>query len=521
MTETNIAYVNAKPESVLVREAYTYEIKIRANPDTQLVDIPDHPDRPRGEISIEMPYDGHTYFPAESARRMKEGAEITSGISALSGQIGWLALSRPLDWEREWKSPEGMDLLPVQIPLLDEYIRDPDMWGMDELRAVSQHEYQPESPDFIPVQVEMRVSDTAQDSLESFTKTRRDIQKGQDIKGVSDLLKTLNGEPLQGGQLVIDIEVTAFLPAILAQEDVQVIVDELELKWPTIAPNWQLSISELKPDGSEENIDWRYDPDNQSIEMCSLSAFPRDPDEGAPLIPYRCNLRICLNFPGQVVSQDELEGRVRMRLGGCLLSGRQAGWLDAGGRRITADGEMFTVETTLSARFVATLSDRFRYRRTAVYRQLYFPGVMLSPTRLDDIAAALRDIGYEIKDLGTGRRKPVENPGLIHIDLKGSGDGVGGSIEVGSVLATRVETSPDRDPAILEIQVWAIPVAAAPTRSEREIPEGGMVSTEWGTSDLILQVRGKMVGSGSLLSLDSDLLMTNLKNRFTAVADLR
>jgi len=98
---------------------------------------------------------------------------------------------------------------------------------------------------------------------------------------------------------------------------------------------------------------------------------------------------------------------------------------------------------------------------------------------------------------------------------------VGGSIEVGSVLAARVETSPDRDPAILEIQVWAIPVAAAPTRREREIPEGGMVSTEWGTSDLILQVRGKMVGSGSLLSLDTDLLMTNLKNRFTAVADLR
>ncbi len=514
-------YVNARPESVLVRESYTYEIRIQANSDTHLVDTPGHPDQPRGEISVEIPYDGHVCFPAESARKVMTSVEITRRPFALAGQIGWLALSPPLDWEREWRSPEGIDLLPVQIPLLDENIRGPDVWMLDELRALSWHEYQPESPAFLPLQVEMQVYDTAQDSLESFLKTRRFLEKGQDVLEVADILKDLNGEPLQGGRLVVDFGITAYLPAILAQNVREVCLDELELKWPTIAPSWQLSIFTIHPGGKSEEVSWRYDPDHQSVEVHSIPAFPRQPEEGAPLVPYRCDLRIRLDFPGQVVSQDELEGCVRLRLDGCLLSGRQVGWLDAGGKRIDARDGMITVETILAARFRAVLSDRFRYRRTAAYRQLYFSGVRLSPTRMDDIAAAMRDIGYEITDLGTEWGKELENPALIHVNLSGKGDDRKRSIDVGAVVAQRVETSPEQDPAILEIRVWAIPVAAALTRREREIPEGGSVSTEWGTSDLILQMRGQMSGSGSLLALDMDRLMVNLKNRFATVADLR
>ena len=525
MTETKspIVYVNARPESVLVREAYCYEIKIRANPDTRLVDQPDHPDRPRGEISVEMPYDGHACFPAESARLIRGSADRGAGDLELSGQIGWLALSRPLDWEREWKSPEGMDLLPVQIPLLDEHIQDPDMWGMDELRAVNRHEYRPENPDFTPVQVEMRVSDTAQDSLDPFLKTRDDLLKGQNISGVSDILKKLNGDPLQGGQLVIDVAVTVFLPSILARQVNRVIIDELELNWPTIASDWQLGIFAVAPtpEREEEKVEWRYDPDHQTVEVHSLTAHVRPSDVGVPFEPYRCNLRIRLYVPGGVVSQDELEGKVRLRLDGCLLSGRQAAWLDASGRRMDTDEGMFTVETLIEGRFNATLSDRFRFRRTAAYRQLNFPGVMLSPTRLDDIAAALRDIGYRLSDLSNMRTKLVDNPALLQIKADQRSDGGGWSIEIGSVVANRIVTSPDQDPAVLAIQVWAVPAAPAATRREREIPEGGLVATEWGTSDLILQMRGTMDGSGSMLSLDMDRLMINLKNRFGAVADMR
>lgn len=519
-TETSLVYVDAKPESILVRETYTYEIKIRVNPDTQLVDLLDHPDRPRGKITIEMPYDGYTNFPAESARQVLKGADISVGTSTLSGQIGWLALSRPLDWEREWKSPEGMDLLPVQIPLLDRDIQDPEMWVMDELRAVSRYEYQPESPNFIPLQVEMQVYDTAQDSQEEFKKTWRSRQNIQGFRRVSDLLKYLDGEPLQGGQLVIDVRVTASLPAILAQKNVQIVLDEFELKWPTIAPARQLKIFSLDQNRKENDVFWRYNPDHQTIEIQSVKAVQGVPEEGAPLVPYHCNLRMRLDFPGQVVSQDELAGQIRLRIDGGLLSGRQAAWLNAGGWRQAADRDLFTIETLLDARFIATLSDCFRNRGTAAYRQLYFSGVKLTPTRLDDIAAALRDIGYEITYLVTEHGEHFQNPGLIHINLTGGGERVGGDIEVGYVVARRVETSPDHAPVSLDMQVWAIPAATSPTRSERET-EGGKVDTEWVTSDLILQIRGQMVGSGSLLSLDTDRLMVNLKNRFTAIADLR
>ena len=94
-------------------------------------------------------------------------------------------------------------------------------------------------------------------------------------------------------------------------------------------------------------------------------------------------------------------------------------------------------------------------------------------------------------------------------------------MQIGVVTARRLSISDSQDPADLQLEVWALPVSLANTQRRHTLAEGGEVSTTWETSDLALQVRGQGNGPGSLLALDVDALMDQLKSRFNAVADLR
>lgn len=504
--ESLLHYVDILPERVSAREVYTYTIKLRSNADTQLATGANEPDRPLGEISIDIPYDGNEYFSPEAAEQLRKQIEPWSG-AAVDGQIGWLAIGKPPDWEHEWNSQPGMDQHPVQIPLLNSILTDPGVWTADTFRAVVRHKYDPEAPIFVPLRMEMQVYDNAQDSRE-----RPGLKRGSMLelieraKGIPGMLEILDGEPLQGGQLVIALSISASLPAFMVSDDLRVTISQWKFKWPTIAPDWHIKIHSLNPD---EDISWRYNPDDQTVELALLSAQRGEPEPGSLLVPFSRDLLLTLDSPGQVISQDELEGSLQLCIHGCLLSGRQVGWLDVSGKRLEGDADLLDVRTILNVRFIATLSDRFRQRRTAAYRQWYLAGVRLSSARLDDIAAALRDMGYRISD----------ESGLLTINPKRQNNEA--AIEIGVVLGQRYRLSQNQEPALLDIAIWALPVSPAATSRKREISEGGEVSTTWDTNDLILQVRGQMSGAGSLLGLDMDELMNQLKSRFSAVADLR
>ena len=64
-------------------------------------------------------------------------------------------------------------------------------------------------------------------------------------------------------------------------------------------------------------------------------------------------------------------------------------------------------------------------------------------------------------------------------------------------------------------------VKGAETRTEREIPSGLSVSTELQTSDLVVEIFGRMNCPGSLLDTDLENFMVILQQRLSAVADLR
>ena len=498
MDDVNLLFADVLPERISACETYSYFVSLGLNPETRGQDIPS------GVINIEVPYDGYRCFSMETAARLRERVGKNLDRPAL-GQIGRLAVSMPPDWEHDWDRPAGLNQYAIQIPLRDAQMTSPDLWTADTLRAMIEKTYKPEAPTIMPRSREMQVYDNVRDALETTQASRKLQEISQKAGNISEVLELLDGEPLQGGQMVVALAVTVFLPDFLASEQVKVTIQALKFGWPTIAPDWLMRVE--APDGPGE-LGFRYNPDDQSVEVPDVQALRGEPQAGSQLVPYSCLLRLTLNYPGQVIRQDELNGSARIKIEGCLLSGRLVGWLDVYGERNDEFARRIELLTLINVGFTAILSERFKHRRRAVYRQWYLRGVRLSPVRMDDIAAALRDMGYK-----------AGQPELKTVVLKQQD--VDHQVQIGVVTARRLSISDSQDPADLQLEVWALPVSLANTQRRHTLAEGGEVSTTWETSDLALQVRGQVNGPGSLLALDVDALMDQLKSRFNAVADLR
>lgn len=508
MDESKKYYLDALPEKINAREDYTYKVRLGVNPDTSLVDVEGGPARSQATIRIELPYDGFTHLSTSSAENLRRQLDGLSGLDVY-GQIGHLVISRPPDWEHDWVRQPGLEKFPIRVPLINEQVTDARMWTADVFRAVIQHEYHPEAPRFLPLQMNVDVFDNAQDSAESNWNVASlldgRLQQAASIPAIIDLL---DGDPQQGGQMVIALSIVAYLPDFLAPDTVRVQVEDLKLNWPTIAPGWEISVVNRLDD---KNVAFRYNPDEQCVELPVLESRREQAEPGSLLVPFRCSLGLTLHYPGQLFRLDELKGSLRIALQGSLLSGSLLGWMDVYGRRLPEKSGVFQLQTNLNVQFNAILGERFRQRRRAVFRQWTLPGVRLSSLRLDDIAAALRDMGYQL----------AEQPRLESIQASAVDGQPASSVLIGLVQARRRAVASNQDPHELYLQVWALPVSPAATLRKRDLLAGGEVNTTWDTSDLVLLVRGLINGPGSQLALNMDNLMEQVKNRFAAVADER
>jgi hypothetical protein len=529
--KTNIGcsiQVDVYPEHIEAQEIYFYQIEVSDRSQVHLADDP------RGEIRLQVPYDGFEYFTLDAAHTLKEQL-VDVGPGPVNGQIGWLAICPPLDWEHDWSRPAGADTVPVYISLRSENLVRDEQWTADEVRAIVQYNYIPDDLPFWPVSIEMHVYDDAAVPVEN-------------LRDYLDLLarpkETQDGEE----QLVIDLIVTAFIPTVLCTEHpaAAVRIELLKLAWPTIAMPWQVQIYQNTGHGDalsyDQPVAWRYNPDLGTVEVYNVLARRDEPETGSPLTPHHCELRLVLRGASQVICQEELLGAVRLRVEEVLLSGCEATWLAASGPQAASSNtsvlsrllaafrsktsacqpekcQAVRRHTLLQAGFVAGWRERLEHRRRATYRRWRFPGVGLSLDRLADIAAALRDLGYQVQ------KQTLEEDGAS-----------------GLLTATRMATLPTCLPE--EPQEWqghiisrAAPHAAserarlrlvivaertAPIRirRERETPEGVRISAEIETNDLILHARGHTQGLANIIARDMEQLMVMLKKRFAVAADL-
>jgi len=505
---SQIIYVNAIPKKINVREIYSYFLRIGANPETYLLNDPDNKEnQSHGEILIEVPYDGYTYFPIESA---ENSSEYTTGNDAV-GQIGWFALGKPLDWEGDWSPQTDIEeMIPVRIPLRGDQIKETSDWISDRFCAVLTHVYLTEPPRYVPVNIDMHVFESNVDN--NLQTPQELLNKSPDQK---KLLENLVAKPISGGQLIIVVNISVMIPEVFfgqSNNPIKVIIEDLGLYWPNLVSGSHLKVQQLI-DGKIEPKPWRYNPEKKAVQIQNLQMSSETARLRSMLVPFETNLALTLNVPGKLVREGLLDGWVNIRLDNLLLSSRGTAWMDTRGMRVdksenSREENRINVHTDLKANFSAFLDEKFQQRNSTVYRQWYFHGTSYTPSRLEDIRYSLRDLGYEIKVIQPETHK-FENEKNQTIR------------DVGVVHAERFFIQKDQQPKLMKIQIWAIPVSPAETRVEREIPEGGTVSTQLPTSDMIIQVRGQIDGNGNILALDLDRLMINLKNRFMAVADLR
>jgi hypothetical protein len=495
-TSSSQIYVDIIPERIQAQETYVYEVEISANPDTRLIEQ-------KSEITVEVPYDGYRHLSRDVVRRLKD--EIVSLTSTNNGHAGWIALSHPLDWESDWSRNIGVEKSPLRIPLKHGKIIGEKLWTSDEYRAILHQSYKTDDLRFRPVAIDLRVLDDITGSAQS-------------LEQYLELLELYgSGE----GQLSLNLEISTLLPAVLAREDVHVIVERIQIHWPTIPPPDQIALylMEQTPGArfSAEEKKWRYNPDEKSIEIEGIPTKKLNRQADSPLVPFRCLLNFVMMSPSEAITQSVLSGEVKISIENLLISGREVALMNVNGyRRDIENCPKLRQRSVIVAKTKAYLGDQLSKRRTATYRHWVFPGVDISEIRTSDLAAALRDLGYRTK------HKNLEK-GEIEPSPEGDNK-VNASNDAASIVHVeghKLGTFPNGDFVQLTIDARLKSTDQDQTRREREISDGTIISTEFKTRNLILDIFAWMEGPGSLLDLDLEDLMLILQDRFSVVAELR
>lgn len=488
----------ARPQSIEVVETYQVQITLGNNPTCQLSGAQDNPN---GLVRVTVPYDGYQHFPISSARSVIEDLGAFDPATPSQAVIGWLGISEPYDWLFGRRESDGLELIePIKVLLRDERLLSPQDWVSDSQMCLNEHEYTPAKPRYSPVNLKMKIWDSTSDY---YVVVKQALEAASKARNSVEIIQLLSGEMLQGGVFMMDMTIEMMLPSDINPAEIQPDVTRLGLNWVVIPQPEELKIYDW---GLEKYVEWRYNPDAGMIEMPNMKLTPAEPARGSNLRPYRANLSLVIRQASKVILESEMKGSLALEVNGLLLSGRQVAWMDTTGRRVDAR-EIVRMKTVLKAAFEIDLNHLFLNRQAVAYRQWVLPGVVLTPARLDDLAGALSDLGYELKkeDTPAAGMSPGDNPEKPVF---------------GHVAGERWEVQQDWEPVNVAIDLWAMQVA--PSQTEHEVTGSqGTVRTTLTTSDLLISARGRSSCQGSVLAGDLDRLMAILKSRLMSIATHR
>ncbi|NMB86761.1 MAG: hypothetical protein GYA17_00280 [Chloroflexi bacterium] len=502
-------YVDALPESIVVTEKYDYDIEISANEQKTFTGA-------QGEAVIEVPYDGNRSLNKAAIEKLLKIPEAQEPDA--QGLIGWLAIGSPVGWNSNWQRPALPEILPVKIPLSNQEIN-ADQWGRDQFRAIIKHTYIPLDPQFFPISIKIKILDDLP--------VKSELQPG-------DMIKFRFPENHLVGKVVVDFTVQLSIPSIIEIQKVDHIeLETLEFKWPTIATKWQAIW--YGPDTNE--LDWFYNPVLGTVTINHIhSKLIMDKDSlGSPFSRYECHLVMVMALPGLFIrstekgndvttsqpSNDEptseqtelfLRGDLKISIKDILLSGREVKWIYPDGivHRDSPTGP--AKKTEITAHFISAINELFTNREIITYRYWNFPGVRLNEVRVADVIAGLDDIGYRYNHLENQsssnykeQRGKEEDNSIQQFLLQGK-------------KYVLLENNDSETEIILDIILER--ANRSHTRRVHSI-KGLRLSTGIDSSDLVIQIRGKMSNMGDMLDKDLDKLQIILTKRFANVVDLK
>jgi hypothetical protein len=143
-----------------------------------------------------------------------------------------------------------------------------------------------------------------------------------------------------------------------------------------------------EPDQDEDGIE---ESDEETIDEI---------EDGAVWRMHSKKMRLHIRQPGQLRNQTDLDGTVEVEVRGSMFSGIEAALFDACGE--LRPRSAVNTKTKLRLDFRVSLEDEFNRRDVSATQALHFDEVIPTEHRIDDIRAALRDRGFDVKHWVTG-----------------------------------------------------------------------------------------------------------------------
>jgi hypothetical protein len=188
------------------------------------------------------------------------------------------------------------------------------------------------------------------------------------------------------------------LPARRGDAPKEPIVRRVSVELPTIT---SLAPSSLQLKVGEKPESIQHNPENRSIEWFDVTTT-RDKDAGEeePWSFHSPPMVMTINQPGELFTQDALLIEVEVETPGELLSGMNARLFDARGWRYRRGSkDPLSVRSIITMRCTLVLRDAFARRWLSPYQSFHFDEIIPDDLRIADIATALGDQRFEVKQV--------------------------------------------------------------------------------------------------------------------------
>jgi hypothetical protein len=356
------------------------------------------PDNPAGRITISVPYDGDEYFTRDAVRdveqQLLQRGPQDGDVEAL---IGHLVLANYQD--TNLPDPEVLNLIgrygviPLRLP-----VRSPALGDIQGLVS-DRHEYRYEvrydppadRPEIIPIQLSVDLEDPDNADLPEID-PESDPDKLDYV--AEKIMEYVGFRP----KLTLQLRVHVTLPPRRGPAPQAPMVRRVSVELPTIT---SLAPSSLQLAVDEVPAEVQHNPENRSIEWFDVTTTQvGDAGEDEPWSFNSPSMLITITQPGELFTRRDLVVEVEVEVPGELLSGMDARLFDARGRRYRGGSKSpLTIGSKITTRCTVVLRDAFARRLLSPYQSFHFDEIIPDDLRIADIATALGDQRFEVKQV--------------------------------------------------------------------------------------------------------------------------
>lgn len=385
-------YARARPELVRLTEHYFVSQEISGNPQKSVSA------RPTGTIEMSVPYDGFEYFTRQACADVKWNAARHRPADTASALIGHLLLTNynRTDLSDVLALRQRYGSVPIHVPINGLGTEDDlEELQADQQRCVISYDYAADTEQLRVIPIDLKVDLLDPDSIDSH---RTDAVTNIDIRNPPPgMTQQVSFRPY----LILSVVVRAIVPKVEGWESLRPEVANVSLRWPTIT-----SLRAVNLEVNDHPAPIRYNPLTRSIEWAGVSMSVGDTSDDNDTLIYQSEpMLVLIEQPGELYQQDSIEGSVEVRIDDYLLSGVEAKLANGIGR--LDDDDQPERVTYLKADVKLILDDAFAKRMVSPYQHLYFDEIIPDSMRIDDIEAALKDRGFNVKVGDTSNLNPI------------------------------------------------------------------------------------------------------------------